>query len=64
MMRCPDCKTLISWVPRPDGRRVPISVEQDPDGGVYLDAEGVARLVTETLASDVPRYATHLHETP
>ena len=62
-MRCAECKALVSWAPRPDGRRVAIGVEQNPDGEVYLDAEGVVRVVTATLAPDVPRYSTHLHVT-
>lgn len=59
MMRCPDCKTLISWVPTEGGRRVPITVAQT-EGDWYLDADGVLRPWRETIARDVPRYTVHI----
>lgn len=60
IMRCPDCRRLISWVPRPNGHRVPILTEQDPRGEWFLDADGVLQEWHEMVAPDVPRYVIHL----
>ena len=60
LMRCPDCKTLISWVPTESGRRVPVAAEQTPEGDWYIDADGVLTAWRETIASDVPRYTVHI----
>lgn len=59
MMRCPDCHELISWVPRPDGRRAAITAAQNPEGDWYLDANGILRAWHPGIVRDVPRYVTH-----
>lgn len=59
MMRCPLCRTPVSWVPRWDGKRFAVASNQDPEGEYYLDANGVLRLVPEGLADDIPRYRGH-----
>ena len=59
-MRCPDCQQPIMWVARENGVRVPVGVEQVPDGTHFLDKRGILREVTHATPDDVPRFAMHI----
>lgn len=57
-MKCPACGKRISWVPLPNGRRVAITAQQDPEGSWYLNEKCVL-LPYHARQGDVPRYARH-----
>jgi len=58
--RCPLCGTLVTWIPRWDGKRIAVEANQKPEGEYFMDpVNGSLRLVYDELADDVPRWRSH-----
>ncbi len=59
MRRCMGCGAGIVFHPTPNGKAMPVNAETDPNGNIYIDDQGLARVVDLLTPADAERYMPH-----